>query len=404
MSTPEQPVLAYLFTTFPKSTETFIQREISGLIANGLRPRLYSMHRGGGKFEGLPVQAFPKWKLIALLWTLPVEALRRPGVFARMLRGLLSRRAPSWLNFWENMLAAGFAVVHARHFRRLQPAHIHAVWGGGPSTAAWLLWRLNGHPYSAAGHAYDLYRDGGDWWLAEKLQPALFVHTSTDMGRRTLIERGIAEQRIHLIRRGLATLPSFKALRPAPRQPLRLLCVARLVPKKGLDHQLRIYAALRDAGVPFEARIAGEGPLHSALTQQITALKLSAHVSLLGHRPQTEIAALLQWADIMLHTGVIAGDGDRDGLPNVIPEAMASGVLVVTSPAAATTEAITHGQTGLVAPPEETAAWVDAFRRLATDDALASRLRIHARAWVEQHFNAQQNAGRLAKLYRELMA
>ncbi|WP_232766667.1 glycosyltransferase family 4 protein [Geminisphaera colitermitum] len=401
MSIPEQPVLAYIFTTFPKSTETFIQREVSGLLANGLRPRLYSMHGGGGTFEGLPVNTFPKWKLLALLWTLPPAVLRRPGVFAQMIRGVLTRRAPSWLNFWENMLGAAFAVVHARHFRRLHPAHIHAVWGGGPSTAAWLLWRLDGHPYSAAGHAYDLYRDGGDWWLAEKLQPALFVHTSTDMGRQTLLARGIQQKRIHLIRRGLTTLPPLKSLRPAPRLPLRLLCVARLVPKKGLDHQLRIYAALRDAGVAFEARIAGEGPLHASLTGQVAALGLTAHVTLLGHLPQAGIAALLEWADVMLHTGVIAADGDRDGLPNVIPEAMSAGVLVVTSPAAATTEAIAHEQTGLVAPPEDTAAWVTALRRLATDDALAHPLRANARAWVELHFDARQNAARLATLYRD---
>ncbi|AHF91362.1 glycosyl transferase family 1 [Opitutaceae bacterium TAV5] len=404
----EPAILVYIFTTFPKSTETFIQREVSGLVASGLRPRLYSMHGGGGVFgsaEKLPVATFSKWRLLTLLWHLPRQTVRRPRVIASLIRRILSPRRPppSWLNFWENLLAVAFALTHANHFRRLRPAHIHAVWGGGPATAAWLLWQLDGHPYSAAGHAYDLYRDGGDWWLAEKLRPALFVHTSTDMGRRTLLERGVPADRIHLIRRGLTTLAPLKPLRPAPRLPLRLLCVARLVSKKGLDHQLRIHAALRDAGIPFEARIAGEGPLRPALEQQIAALDLSSCVTLPGHLPQPEIAALLAWADVMLHTGVIAADGDRDGLPNVIPEAMAAGVLVVTSPAAATTEAIAHEQTGLVALPEDPAAWVVALRRLAEDDALATRLRTAARAWVEHNFDANKNAARLAALYRELV-
>jgi glycosyltransferase involved in cell wall biosynthesis len=273
------------------------------------------------------------------------------------------------------------------------------VWGGGPAAAAWLLWRLDGHPYSGAGHAYDLYQDGGDGWLREKLAPALFIHTSTEMGRRTLLTKGLDDARVHVIRRGLGELPALKPLRPA-RTPLRLLCVARLVPKKGLDHQLRIFAALRAAGVAFEARIAGAGPLLAGLEKLARELGVAAEVRFLGHVPQSEVADLRAWADVLLHTGVVAPDGDRDGLPNVIPEAMAAGVLVVTSPAAATTEAITDGVTGRVLPPEDAARWVECLRELRDDDVRAQRLRLAARAWVEVHFNARHNAARLADLYR----
>lgn len=394
-----RPVIAYIFTTFPKSTETFLQREVTGLLGLGVELRLYSMWGGGGDFAGHRVTAFPKWKLLTLIVWLPWLALCRPRVAGELIRGFASRRAPSWLNLFENLLGLGFALVFAAHFRRERPAHIHAVWGGGPATAAWLLWRMDGHPYSGAGHAYDLYQDGGDGWLREKLAPALFIHTSTAMGRGTLIEKGLDVARIHVIRRGLDTLPVLKPLRPA-RTPLRLLCVARLVPKKGLDHQLRIYAALRAAGIAFEARIAGDGPLHASLEKLARELGVADAVTFLGHRPQPEVAALRAWADVLLHTGIVAPDGDRDGLPNVIPEAMSAGVLVVTSPAAATTEAIADGVTGRVAAPEDAARWVELLRELRDDDALAERLRLAARAWVETHFDAHRNAARLAELYR----
>ena len=98
---------------------------------------------------------------------------------------------------------------------------------------------------------------------------------------------------------------------------------------------------------------------------------------------------------MLLHTGVIAPSGDRDGLPNVIPEAMSVGVLVVTSPTAAATEAVTDGVNGLVAPVEDAAAWVGALVRLSADDELSERLRAGARAWVEENFDASRNAGRL---------
>ncbi len=391
--------IAYIFTTFPKSTETFLQREITGLRGNGVELRLYSMWGGGGEFDGLPVVNFPKWKLLSLLGWLPWLAVCRPGVVADLIRGA-GQRPPSLLNLFENLLGLGFGLVYAAHFRRLRPAHVHAVWGGGPAAAAWLLSRLDGHRYSGAGHAYDLYQNGGDGWLRRKLEPALFIHTSTEMGRRTLLEKGLPAEKIHVIRRGLTVLPPFKPLR-TPRHKLRLLCVARLVPKKGLDHQMRIYAALKAAGVKFEARIAGGGPLRKALESLAVELDVTDDVALIGHRSQAEIAEHLAWADVLVHTGVVAADGDRDGLPNVIPEAMGAGVLVVTSPAAATTEAINDRETGRVAVPEDAWAWVEILRELRDDDVQAERLRIAARAWVEENFDAGKNSGRLAALYRE---
>lgn len=392
---PESPpAIAYLFTTFPKNTETFLQREIVAMKAKGVPLRLYSLWGGGGTFRGLPVARFNKWRLLTLFWLIPYEASRRPAVLRQLLRGLATRRAPSWLNFWENMLGAGFACLFAREFRRHPPAHVHAAWGGAPATAAWLLWRIDGHRFSAAAHAYDIYEHGGDWWLLDKLEHAAFIHTSTEMGRRALVARGLPAARIRCIRRGLDRLPALKALRPS-RSPLQLVCVARLVEKKGLDHQLRIYAALRAAGVPFFARIVGDGPLRPDLEKLAGHLGIAASLTFTGHLPQHEVWSQLAWADVLLHTGVIAASGDRDGLPNVIPEAMSVGVLVVTSPVAATTEAVTQGVTGLVVPVDAAADWVSALQRLSRDDAFAEKLRTAARAWVEEHFDAHRNAARL---------
>lgn len=400
---PESSDIAYLFTTFPKSTETFLQREVVAIKMRGVRMRLYSLWGGGDSFRGLPVMRFPKWKLLMLLWMIPYESWRRPEVLRQVLHGLVTRRPPSWLNFWENMLGAGFACLYASHFRKHRPAHIHAAWGGGPSTAAWLLWRLDHHRFSAAAHAYDIYEHGGDWWLREKLEHAAFIHTSTLMGQRTLTERGLDADRICCIRRGLERMPVMKSLRAA-REPLRLLCVARLVEKKGLQHQLQIYAALQASGVQFEARIVGDGPLRQELERSAGQIGVAAKVTFVGHIAQHEVWGQLNWADVLLHTGVIAPSGDRDGLPNVIPEAMAAGTLVVTSPVAATTEAVTDMVTGLVAPVTSAGAWVDALRRLARDDALAESLRAKARQWVEDNFDAHKNAGRLLEQFDRAMA
>lgn len=371
--------------------------------AHDVQMRLYSLWGGGGSFRGMPVVRFNKWRLLTLLWQIPCEGARRPEVLRQLLHGLFTRRPPSWMNFWENMLGAGFACLFAAEFRKNPPTLIHAAWGGGPATAAWLLWRLDGHRYSAGAHAYDIYEHGGDWWLGEKLAHAAFVHTSTRMGCRDLVARGLAADKVICIRRGLERIHPLKPLRTS-RSPLHLVCVARLVEKKGLDHQLRIYAALKSAGVAFQARIVGEGPLRPALEKIAGHLGIAAEVIFTGHLPQHEVWSQLEWADVLLHSGVIAASGDRDGLPNVIPEAMSVGVLVVTSPAAATTEAVTQGVTGLVAPVDAPDVWVSALRRLATDDAFAEKLRAEARRWVEENFDAHKNAQRLLGEFERVVA
>lgn len=398
-----KPVIAYLFTTFPKSTETFLQREIIAMRAHGADVRLYSLWGGGRTFRGIPVARFNKWRLFTLIWMIPYVSSRKPEVLKQLLHGLATRRPPSWLNFWENMLGAGFACLFAGSFRKNPPALVHAAWGGAPATAAWLLWRLDGHRFSAAAHAYDLFEHGGDWWLRDKLEHAEFIHTSTEMGRQALIDHGLAEEKILRIYRGLDRLPRVKPLR-ASRVPLNIVCVARLVEKKGLDHQLRIYAALRAAGVRFAARIVGEGPLKPELEKLAGQLGVAADVTFTGHLPQHEVWSQLAWADVLLHTGVIAPSGDRDGLPNVIPEAMAAGVVVITSPTAATTEAITDGVSGIVAPVATPAVWVEALRRLSGDDVLAEKMRAAARRWVEENFDAYKNAGVLLKKFEATIA
>jgi colanic acid/amylovoran biosynthesis glycosyltransferase len=391
---PEPPVIAYLFTTFPKTTETFMQREVIAMLTHGVRLRIYSMWGGEKMFRGVPITRFQKWKLLTLLWMIPIESLRRPEVLRQLLKGLLSRRPPSWINFWENMLGAGFACLYAGEFRRNRPDHIHAPWGGAPATAAWLLWRLDGHRFSAAAHAYDIYEHGGDWWLKDKLEHAQFIHTSTEMGLRSLIEHGLDSGKIHCIRRGLDQMPRVKPLRSL-RDPLRLLCVARLVEKKGLRHQLRIYAALKNAGIQFTVRIVGDGPLKPELERLAGSLGVASQISFTGHLPHNEVWDQLEWADVLLHSGVIAQSGDRDGLPNVIPEAMSIGVVVVTSPAAATTEAVSSGHTGLVAAVDEKEEWVEALREISRDDEMVENLRTNARQWVEENFDAHKNAKRL---------
>jgi glycosyltransferase involved in cell wall biosynthesis len=385
--------VAWLFTTFPVVTETPSQREIRILRAQPLDLSLHSLWGGADEFEGLPVQRFPKWQLAALSWWLPYWLVRRPGVFVQLAKRLGETRPRSWLNVGETLIGLGFALCHAARFSRssLRPDLIHAAWATMPATAAQLIGALAGVPFSLGAHAYDVFMNGGDWLLSGKLRDARLIVTSSESTRSRLLERGAPPAKTVMIRRGLDRFPALAPIR-TPRSRLRILCVGRLVEKKGYHEQLAIYARMRAEEFTFEARLIGGGPLEGALRARIDALGLAGSVALLGAMPHAAVERHYEWADVLLYTGKVAANGDRDGLPNVILEAMAAGVPVASSPVAAIPEVLRDGANALLLPDFEPERWVRALERLRDDDALYDRIRREARATVERDFDVHINA------------
>jgi colanic acid/amylovoran biosynthesis glycosyltransferase len=304
-------------------------------------------------------------------------------------------------NFWTTVWAAIFAVCRADRMRHHKPDVVHGVWATGPATAAAILGRLCGIPFSFGGHAHDIYRHGGDAFLEPKLRAASFVHTTTAAGVTYLRERaGGAPVKIILARRGVDRLPPRTA-RDAVARPIRLLSVGRLVPKKGHDHQLAAAALLKSWGVPFTLRIVGDGPLRNELQQRIDHDGLGSSVTLCGVLPPERVEEEYRWADIFWHTGVIDPQGDRDGIPNVIPEAFAHCLPVISSRTAGPMEAVMHETTGLIVNVSDALELAGAVKRLAGDSTLRQQLGENGRHWVKENFLIARNAETLARAFRE---
>ena len=389
--------VAYLFTTFPLLTETPSQRELRALRALQVELRIYSLWRGGREFEGERIRRFATWRLIALLWWFPYWLARRPDAFVRLETLLAGTRMPSLLNAGETLLGLAFALCYATHFSRAEhrPDIFHAAWATMPATAAQFLRDLTGIPFSMGAHAYDVFRNGGDWLLSSKLGDAVLVITSTESTRKHLLARGADPSKTVLIRRGLDVLPARRPPRTC-RNPMRILAVGRLIEKKGYVEQLGLYAVLKAAGLAFEVRIVGAGPLKRVLKRRTGHLGLSQFVTFTGPLPHDAVVEQYAWADVLLFTGKVAPNGDRDGLPNVIPEAMAAGVAVVASAVSGVPEAVEDGRTGILITKGGAEPWVSALRRLQTDDDYYERLCEGGRAWVEAHYDARRNAAALA--------
>lgn len=365
----------------------------------GVELKLYTLMGGLRRWQDFRVYRLLFIELGKVLWRLPKWVILYPDVMLEAARRLLPRHEDSALNLAETLYGYAFAIVKAHHFRRNKPDLIHCVWATMPASAGWLLSRLVGIPFSMGAHAYDVFKRGGDRLLDLKVREAKLVHTTTESCRKRLLQLGADPAKVVLIRRGLDTFPELLALR-SPRPTLRLIAVGRLVPKKGYTELLQILAFCREAGLPFEARIVGGGALADTLQRQRDVLGLHEHVTFTGRVEFEQVKQHLAWADVMLFSGKVAPDGDRDGLPNVIPEAFAWGLPVVTSAVAGTTEAVTDGQTGFVCSLDRPECWLKALQQLQQDDALCQRLRQAGRQWVEEHYDNRRNTHALGKLLK----
>ncbi|MGJ3242014.1 MAG: glycosyltransferase family 4 protein [Opitutales bacterium] len=395
----ERPRIVYLFTTFPKLSETFLQREIRALREEPLDLEIHSIYGGDPTFEGQVVHRFPMASLITLVFWLPYWLVRGPRHLCRLL-GFLSRRPrPNFLNFQETLLGLAHGLILARRLAASPPRRVHAVWATMPASSALAIHVLTGIPFSMGAHAYDIFQDGGDWLLPEKIQRARFIHCSSRQARSRVLALGADPDRVHAIYRGLEWLPPAGTRRATRLSPLRILSVGRLMPKKGFLYQLSIYDRLQARGIRFFAHIVGDGDELGALLEERGRLGLDQHVKFLGELPFNAVEEQYRWADLFLFTGRVTRDGDRDGLPNVIGEALAHGLPVLTTPGPGALEAIEHGRTGLVCDANDPEAWADTLERLIDDGDLHEDLSLHGRAWVEHAFNCRRNAHRLAALH-----
>lgn len=225
--------ILYICTTFPKLSEQFIQREVDALVDESIEMEIVSIWGGNKIYKGIPIRTFPKYKLFKLLWTLPVAVILRPGIMIKRFFHFFKGSPPSFINFFETLLGYGFAVTHWMNVRRNPPDLIHGTWATAPSSSAWLLSELTGVPFTMAAHAYDVFEDGGDWHITDKLKRAKFVHTTSRNTGRGLLEFLDDPDKLKVIRSGLNKFPKLKPLR-LNRNPIRIVTIGRLVEKKGI--------------------------------------------------------------------------------------------------------------------------------------------------------------------------
>lgn len=398
MSPVDAGRVGYVLKMYPRFSETFVLSELLAVEAAGTDVDVVSLRPpADGRFqEGLANVRAPVTYLSS-------SGLRAADVWEALVRasaelGSVSAQLPELLRV--PVLDAMQALELAGHVRRREITHLHAHFGTAATTVTRLAARLTGVPYTFTAHAKDIFHEAVDPTdLACKMRDAKAVVTVSDFNLEHLRSTyGIAAQRVVRLYNGL-DLECFAFTDPAER-PAVVAAVGRLVEKKGFADLIDAVARLRAGGRELRVDLVGAGPLEPDLREQVHALRLDGVVRLHGALPQGRVREVVRSAAALAVPCVVGSDGNRDGLPTVLLEAMALGTPCVATPVTGIPEVVRHERTGLLVPERAPAELAAALARLLDDAALRSRLAAAARTLVEADFDARRQAQSLQALFR----
>ncbi|EXF25890.1 glycosyltransferase [Nesterenkonia sp. AN1] len=408
-SLPRNPVIGYVLKMYPRFSETFIVSEILAREAAGEQLVIFSLRPStDARFHPelarvkAPVIQVPRHSSPARLWTELSLAAESPMLAEGLQRSLLEMLA-------ANHDDAQQAVAVARAAQEAGVTHLHAHFASIATTVARLAARISGLPYSFTAHAKDIFhQDVDESELAVKLTDAHHAITISGYNLEDLRTRfPAATTRLHLVRNGLelSRFPFAPGLGPASapphdgtRRPARILGIGRLVEKKGFHLLIAAVARLQERGLAVQADIAGDGPLRDELQRQVDEAGLGASVRLLGPCTQQEVGQLLGTHDVFAAPFVIGADGNADGLPTVLLEAMARGIRCVAAEVTAVGEVVRTGQTGWLVPSGDLDALTAALGEAITEDPDHLPMLDAARTMIEQSFDSLAQARRLRAL------
>jgi len=408
--------IAVVVTAFPSVSQTFVLGQITGLIDRGHDVDIYAA-TSEPELGGAEHDVVREYGLVERAHYQPARAvgasrMRRAAAAAYVLARYwrrdpasawrVSKTSPRRLGFDSRLvlLSAGAPFAGRGRYDALL-CHF------GPNGNRMARLRRAGLVHGKIAtvfHGYDMSRylitEGSSAYERLFAEGDLFLPVS-DFWRTRLIELGCPEEKIVVHHMGieLARFPE-----PGPHDDsgdgtLRLLTVARLVEKKGVEYAIHAVAALRDATQrKIEYRILGDGPLRGDMERLICELEVEDSVQLVGEMDQGGVRDAMRDADIFVAPSVVAEDGDMEGVPVSIMEAMACGLPVVSTRHSGIPELVHDGESGYLVRERDPLALARALTRLAGDAALRARMGVAGRHAVQRGYDLDALNDRLIDL------
>lgn len=391
------PRVGYVVKRYPRFSETFIVNEIRAHEEAGadidifsIRPCTDTHFQDAIAHVRAPLtrlsSASMKW---SALWP---ELQSTSRTFPRLWDVLRDEQHADAITVAQGIELAG-------HVRRRKIAHLHAHFATLPAAVARIAARIAGIPYSLTAHAKDIFHESVDESvLADRLNDAAAIVTVSQFNIEHLTARfpQIAD-RLHCVYNGLG-IGDLPYQSPLTRQR-RILGVGRLVEKKGFDILVEACAQLRDRGVDFHCDIVGSGEEQTSLARLIATRELDGFVTMTGPLPQAVVKQRLHQSAVLAAPCIVGQDGNRDGLPTVLLEAMALGTPCVSTDVTGIPEVIQHQQTGLVVPQHDAASLAEALQAMLDDGELRVRCAQAARVLIEDKFDSKRTSQQIRNLF-----
>lgn len=412
---PVRGPVAVLLSRFPTVTETFILREIREMERQGQPVRLVPLLREDPPVVHEEARPWTRRALFTRFLSPPIlDAVLRafldaPGTFLSVLWTLLAGtyRSPGFLV--RSLALFPKAVYLARRLEAEGIRHVHAHYATHPSTVAWVIASLTDLTFSVTAHAHDIFVDRT--FLEEKLGGAAFVRVISEFNRDYLLSRypGLDPARVRVVHVGVdvdryATTSGGEGGLDADDggavgevAPL-VLAVASLRPYKGIAVLLEACYLLRGTGLDLRCVVAGDGPLRAELEALLVAYGLEDRVRLLGAVPESTVGELLSRASVFVLPSRVQEDGQMDGIPVALMEAMATGVPVVASDISGIPELVENQRSGILVPPGDAEAVATAVRALLASPDAARRMGARGRERVRRSFELEGTVTRLLEL------
>jgi len=394
--------VAYIVSLFPKISETFILREMEALRGRGAEITVVSLKHRREAMLHPEAEAFLGSTLypsspLGILRCLLGRLARNPGALLTLAARVLAAHAAHPILLAKSLPVLATAVWVAERLEEKGVERVHAHWATYPALAAWGIRRLAGIPYSITAHAHDIFLPNP--LLAEKILGSEFTVTISGFNRDVIASLcgPVAAAKVRVIHCGIPL--RLYPQRPSPPEgAARIISVGRMVDYKGFITLLGAVARLRGAGRDLRCDIVGDGPMRAEVEAEVGRLGLGGAVRLLGSRTQGEVRDLLRGATACVLASERGRDGQMDGIPVVLMEAMAMGVPSVATRISGIPEIIEDGRTGFLAAPGDPASLAAAVARLLDDPGMVRRVTSSARAKIEEEFDIERSASALLRL------
>ena len=401
---PDQKI-AYIISSFPVLTETFITREIEELRKRGITVEVFSLkapNKNDIVYSNSEVliettHYFPFFFSLKLWNDFFFWVKRKPKQCIKIITILLRMYINHPVLLIKSLAVIPKAFAISVIVKKLNINKIHAHWASIPTTVAWVVSTLNEIDFTFTAHAWDIFKS--DKMLQEKITDARKVITCTNFNKDYLLRRfpSVDPNKIVVVYHGL-DLIHFSLKKNIKSSKFTILCIGRLVEKKGFHILLRACSLLRGRAIPFLCQIIYvHGDYEKNIFHLYETLQLQDCVELVPEMPQEKLIYFYKNADCFVLPCVITESGDRDGIPNVILESLAMELPVVSTSVSGIPEVIKHGETGLLVKPENAEELAHAIERLYSDSKLRKKLGTAGRNLMIKHFDISSTIDQLSE-------